>query len=102
MFDSICKPLVDHVFDGFNACSFAYGQTGSGKTYTIFGKVTRPLPRASHSRGIVDGKRDRDVRAVQTDDAETAGMLPRALEYAFDLASQVLTGALHMGDKRLM
>ena len=43
VFDGICKPLVDHVFDGFNACSFAYGQTGSGKTYTIFGKVRSRL-----------------------------------------------------------
>lgn len=33
MFEMSCKPLVDHVVDGFNSCAFAYGQTGSGKTY---------------------------------------------------------------------
>jgi len=30
-------PLIDSVFEGFNACLFAYGQTGSGKTYSMLG-----------------------------------------------------------------
>jgi len=38
VFEKSCKPQIDHVLDGFNACLFAYGQTGSGKTYTIFGE----------------------------------------------------------------
>ncbi|KAI3945067.1 hypothetical protein MKW98_009871 [Papaver atlanticum] len=28
-------PLVDSLFDGYNATVLAYGQTGSGKTYTM-------------------------------------------------------------------
>ena len=39
VFDDACKPLVDHVLDGYNSCCFAYGQTGSGKTYSIFGEA---------------------------------------------------------------
>eukprot|EP00762_Andalucia_godoyi_P006558 ANDGO_05025.mRNA.1 Kinesin-like protein KIN-4A len=46
VFDHVCKPLVEHVFEGFNACCFAYGQTGSGKTYSIFGL-------AGEKRGVV-------------------------------------------------
>ena len=39
VFDDACKPLVEHVLDGYNSCCFAYGQTGSGKTYSIFGEA---------------------------------------------------------------
>ena len=55
-FETVCKPLVDHVLSGFNACCFAYGQTSSGKTYTIFGEGSQ----------------------------ERRGMLPRAVEYLFE------------------
>lgn len=30
VFNTVCRPQVDHVLRGFNACCFAYGQTGSG------------------------------------------------------------------------
>eukprot|EP01062_Namystynia_karyoxenos_P032477 TRINITY_DN2396_c0_g1_i2.p1 TRINITY_DN2396_c0_g1~~TRINITY_DN2396_c0_g1_i2.p1 ORF type:complete len:1163 (+),score=477.56 TRINITY_DN2396_c0_g1_i2:89-3577(+) len=30
-------PLIDYVFQGYNATIFAYGQSGSGKTYTMSG-----------------------------------------------------------------
>ncbi|XP_074581994.1 kinesin-like protein KIN-4A [Curcuma longa] len=35
MFDECVAPLVDGLFDGYNATILAYGQTGSGKTYTM-------------------------------------------------------------------
>ncbi|XP_042399848.1 kinesin-like protein KIN-4A [Zingiber officinale] len=35
MFDECVAPLVDGLFDGYNATVLAYGQTGSGKTYTM-------------------------------------------------------------------
>ncbi|GMI68068.1 FRAGILE FIBER 1 [Hibiscus trionum] len=35
MFDECAAPLVDGLFQGYNATVLAYGQTGSGKTYTM-------------------------------------------------------------------
>jgi kinesin family protein 4/21/27 len=35
VYDSMCKPLIKALFEGFNATVFAYGQTGSGKTFTM-------------------------------------------------------------------
>eukprot|EP00698_Gefionella_okellyi_P019125 TRINITY_DN5823_c0_g1_i1.p1 TRINITY_DN5823_c0_g1~~TRINITY_DN5823_c0_g1_i1.p1 ORF type:complete len:1205 (-),score=368.62 TRINITY_DN5823_c0_g1_i1:2085-5699(-) len=37
VYERIGKPLLDSIYQGFNACLFAYGQTGSGKTYTMMG-----------------------------------------------------------------
>lgn len=37
IFNSMCRPQLEHVLEGFNSCCFAYGQTGSGKTYSMFG-----------------------------------------------------------------
>ncbi len=31
VFNTVCRPQIEHVLNGFNACCFAYGQTGSGK-----------------------------------------------------------------------
>ncbi|KAI3522183.1 hypothetical protein L1887_11665 [Cichorium endivia] len=35
MFEECVSPLVDGLFQGYNATVLAYGQTGSGKTYTM-------------------------------------------------------------------
>ncbi|KAL2504261.1 Kinesin-like protein FRA1 [Abeliophyllum distichum] len=35
MYDECVAPLVDSLFQGYNATVLAYGQTGSGKTYTM-------------------------------------------------------------------
>ncbi|KAK8988867.1 hypothetical protein V6N11_030241 [Hibiscus sabdariffa] len=35
MFEECIVPLVDGLFQGYNATVLAYGQTGSGKTYTM-------------------------------------------------------------------
>lgn len=50
IFNSMCKPQVEHVLEGFNTCCFAYGQTGSGKTYSIFGhddEIRGIIPRSA-------------------------------------------------------
>lgn len=35
LYDECVAPLVDGLFQGYNATVLAYGQTGSGKTYTM-------------------------------------------------------------------
>ena len=35
IYDATVSPLIENIFEGFNATVFAYGQTGSGKTYTM-------------------------------------------------------------------
>ena len=35
VYDAMCRPLIENIFEGFNATVFAYGQTGSGKTHTM-------------------------------------------------------------------
>ncbi|PVF94748.1 kinesin-domain-containing protein [Serendipita vermifera] len=42
VFERTTKPLLDGIFDGYNATVFAYGATGCGKTHTISGTETDP------------------------------------------------------------
>ncbi|GBG33339.1 Kinesin-related protein 3 [Hondaea fermentalgiana] len=43
VFESIGRPLVENVFEGYNGTIFAYGQTSSGKTHTMQGpNITDP------------------------------------------------------------
>ncbi|KAG9019688.1 kinesin-like protein Klp5 [Tulasnella sp. 427] len=42
VFENTTKPLLDGLFDGFNATVFAYGATGCGKTHTISGTEENP------------------------------------------------------------
>lgn len=37
VYNDIAFPLVESVFEGYNATIFAYGQTGCGKTFTMMG-----------------------------------------------------------------
>ncbi|SCU95491.1 LAME_0F12354g1_1 [Lachancea meyersii CBS 8951] len=37
VYEEIGKPLIDKLFEGYNAIVFAYGMTGSGKTFTMSG-----------------------------------------------------------------
>ncbi|CAI5722136.1 unnamed protein product [Hyaloperonospora brassicae] len=37
VFESVARPVVQDIMDGYNATIFAYGQTSSGKTYTMEG-----------------------------------------------------------------
>ena len=46
---SCVTPLIESLFQGFNATVFAYGQTGSGKTYTMGSAA----PGAAESRGVI-------------------------------------------------
>jgi excinuclease UvrABC helicase subunit UvrB len=40
LYPDCIEPLVQGVFNGYNATVFAYGQTGSGKTYTMGSQFT--------------------------------------------------------------
>lgn len=42
VYNSIGRPLLDGVMDGYNASIFAYGTTGCGKTHTISGTPESP------------------------------------------------------------
>ncbi|CAG7848173.1 Kinesin-like protein unc-104 AltName: Full=Protein immaculate connections; Short=DUnc104 [Serendipita indica DSM 11827] len=37
LYEDLGRELLDHAFNGFNACIMAYGQTGSGKSYSMMG-----------------------------------------------------------------
>jgi len=56
------SPLVENLFDGYNATVLAYGQTGSGKTFTM---------GSGSSENLVDEK--------------DLGVIPRATVHIFDL-----------------
>ncbi|XP_063040077.1 kinesin-like protein KIF6 [Engraulis encrasicolus] len=45
IFDTVAKPIINSVLDGYNGTIFAYGQTGSGKTFTITGGAERYADR---------------------------------------------------------
>lgn len=50
VYDHTTRPLLDNVFDGYNATVFAYGATGCGKTHTItYAQTTRTLRRSIRS-----------------------------------------------------
>jgi kinesin family protein 4/21/27 len=49
LYPDCIEPLVQGVFNGYNATVFAYGQTGSGKTYTMGSEFTPHEP----PRGVI-------------------------------------------------
>ncbi|XP_070179968.1 kinesin-like protein KIF6 isoform X2 [Littorina saxatilis] len=61
VFQSVAKPVIDNVLQGYNGTIFAYGQTGSGKTFTITGGAERFVDR---------------------------GLIPRCLSYVYDQTEQ--------------
>jgi hypothetical protein len=56
VYNTIGRPIVDSVLEGYNGTIFAYGQTGTGKTWSM------------------EGNRD---------DPETRGMIPNSFEHIF-------------------
>jgi hypothetical protein len=47
LFEMSCRPQVEHVLNGYNACAFAYGQTGSGKVRVVEAAVSRAALRVA-------------------------------------------------------
>ncbi len=79
VFEEISQ-LAQSCTDGYNVCIFAYGQTGSGKSFTMEGGLVSnihcpPLSFYLHS--------------IQSE--ASAGMIPRAVEQVFRVASEMKT-----------
>ncbi|KAL3314840.1 Kinesin heavy chain isoform 5C [Cichlidogyrus casuarinus] len=54
VYDTIAKPIVDDVLNGYNGTIFAYGQTSSGKTFTMEGVMNDQLMQGIIPRIIRD------------------------------------------------
>lgn len=65
VYETIARPMVDGVLNGFHGAILAYGQTGSGKTYTMQGPSVEDMPDAEAARGA-------------------RGLIPRMLDDLFD------------------
>eukprot|EP00754_Rhynchopus_humris_P015146 Rhum_TRINITY_DN14426_c4_g2::Rhum_TRINITY_DN14426_c4_g2_i1::g.87185::m.87185/K07203/MTOR, FRAP, TOR; serine/threonine-protein kinase mTOR len=63
LFERIARPTIDNAFKGFAGTVFVYGQTGTGKTHTM----------SNYGR-----------RGVEVDPKEY-GIIPRAVDYLFDI-----------------
>jgi hypothetical protein len=63
MFESVGRPMVDAVMEGFNASILAYGQTSSGKTFTMMGSANNEglIPRIA--RAIMEEADRRTISA---------------------------------------
>lgn len=71
IFNGLAVPLIDKIFEGYNACLFAYGQTGSGKTYSMM--------------GIDTGAEDYDINSSSSE----AGIIPRFCHELFSRIDQL-------------
>eukprot|EP00201_Polytomella_parva_P015707 CAMPEP_0175058252 /NCGR_PEP_ID=MMETSP0052_2-20121109/11744_1 /TAXON_ID=51329 ORGANISM="Polytomella parva, Strain SAG 63-3" /NCGR_SAMPLE_ID=MMETSP0052_2 /ASSEMBLY_ACC=CAM_ASM_000194 /LENGTH=731 /DNA_ID=CAMNT_0016323611 /DNA_START=71 /DNA_END=2263 /DNA_ORIENTATION=+ len=60
VYDSIARPIVNSVMDGYNGTIFAYGQTGTGKTHTMEGAPTPDL------QGIIPSSFDHVFETVNS------------------------------------
>ncbi|KAG9440701.1 hypothetical protein H6P81_020866 [Aristolochia fimbriata] len=67
IFDDCVAPLVESLFNGYNATVLAYGQTGSGKTYTMGTNYTTD----SSSSGIIPRVMDTIFSKAETLKART-------------------------------
>ena len=73
VFETVARPVVDSVIEGFNGTVFAYGQTGSGKTFTLTGGVS-----SYNERGIIPRAFAQIFQAIETMGSQTTEFLVRA------------------------
>ncbi|EFX89779.1 hypothetical protein DAPPUDRAFT_40249, partial [Daphnia pulex] len=60
VFEVLGKPVLDSLFEGYNACVLAYGQSGTGKTYTMLGTTSEPGLAPRLCAAIFDRKTTED------------------------------------------
>ncbi|GLB33540.1 putative TRAFAC class myosin-kinesin ATPase superfamily protein [Lyophyllum shimeji] len=70
VYEATAQPLLEGLFNGYNATVFAYGATGCGKTHTISGTETDPgiiyLTMSDLFQRIEDRRDEWDVEVVVT------------------------------------
>ncbi|XP_039263184.2 kinesin-like protein KIF6 [Styela clava] len=59
IFQTVGRPIIDYVLNGYNGTVFAHGQTATGKTYTIMGEE------------------------LEYEADEECGIIPRSIDYIF-------------------
>nr|XP_032800876.1 chromosome-associated kinesin KIF4A-like [Petromyzon marinus]XP_032800877.1 chromosome-associated kinesin KIF4A-like [Petromyzon marinus] len=64
VFGSAVSPLIDGIFNGYNATVLAYGQTGSGKTFTMGGAYN--VDAEPHAAGVIPRAVHALFRGVQS------------------------------------
>lgn len=75
IYETVAKPIVEQVLEGFNGTVMAYGQTGTGKSYTLTELSTSE--EDSSSRGIMA----RAVEDIFAKAAELGGALEVHMQY---------------------
>ncbi|CAM9120192.1 unnamed protein product [Chrysoparadoxa australica] len=73
IYESVAKPLVKDMLEGFSTCILAYGQTGSGKTHTMMGAY----------RNADNGSKVPDMSVE-----EQPGLIPRVARDLFQSISE--------------
>lgn len=86
VFETVIRPLISRVLDGYNSLVIAYGQTGAGKTYTLLGKpklgVTGML-----TRSLVEFLENPDVKEIKLRAMEAYGVKPQRIDL-YDLLDE--------------
>ena len=80
LYETAVQPLLEHVFNGYNATVLAYGQTGSGKTHTM-GSGYASLSVAATANLHADHNQIRTLNHMPNFD--NVGVIPRVLNDLF-------------------
>jgi hypothetical protein len=79
--------LLDYALEGYAGTVFAYGQTGSGKVVVAIFRFVLTLIGSASSLGqtyTMSGDEERIGSGELVADAESAGLIPRAMQYLME------------------
>ena len=85
VYETVGKPCINAVQEGYNATIFAYGQTGSGKTHTMFGQdrdgnAASVVQTARHLLRVLENLTDCIIHHTQGIVSARTGHLPSFLQ----------------------